>query len=390
MTRVRTFWFSRWGIGLVAVLASVCLTLSGCRSGDGSCISDSDCEAGERCVRSGGVLFSSGTCFGVRADGWVSRADGFDHPDGETPTDGSGLDAATDAAQTVDVHPDTTRSDSTKPDVGNMWPKALVDECERANSTRIWCDDFEKDRLDSYFELIDANGRLRRESGVGIAGSGGMVAQFEKGKSSAGNMKLAFGRTPQGYMAPVDSGSRDYREIYWRFYVRHQRGWKGGGTFLLTRAQIFAGEDWSQAMMARLWSGEDDESRRLELEAVSGTNPAGKVQTTMYNDNANFRYLARRQGEMPIFSTAASGVWYCIEGHVRLNDAGQSDGVFEFWIDGKLQARAENLNWVGRYTDYGLNTVFIHNFWYSGTTPADQKRYIDNWVVSTDRIGCGR
>ena len=39
--------------------------------------------------------------------------------------------------------------------------------------------------------------------------------------------------------------------------------------------------------------------------------------------------------------------------------------------------------------EYGINTLFIENYWNAGS-PRAQSRYIDNVVVSTEPIGCGR
>ena len=69
------------------------------------------------------------------------------------------------------------------------------------------------------------------------------------------------------------------------------------------------------------------------------------------------------------------------------NDPGRANGVFELWISGGLEARLEGLNWQGAYSDYGINTVFLENYWNDGA-PQPQERYFDNFVVSTQRIGC--
>ena len=81
------------------------------------------------------------------------------------------------------------------------------------------------------------------------------------------------------------------------------------------------------------------------------------------------------------------GAWYCIEAHVRMNDSGLSNGLFEYWIDGALETSRSDLNWVGAYDEYGINAIFFENYWNSGS-PVAQERYFDNIVVSTSRIGC--
>jgi hypothetical protein len=117
-----------------------------------------------------------------------------------------------------------------------------------------------------------------------------------------------------------------------------------------------------------------------------GHRRAGNLRTTGYNDFNNFRWLGAARSSTPVFGSAKSA-WHCIEAHVKLNDAGQSNGVFELWIDGVLEAQKAGLNWLGSFSEYGINALFIENFWNSGS-PAAQERYFDNLVVSTTRIGC--
>ena len=53
-----------------------------------------------------------------------------------------------------------------------------------------------------------------------------MRARWAAGQSMAGALHLAFGRTPSSYFRPVDAGTTNYRDIYWRLYVRTQSGWQ--------------------------------------------------------------------------------------------------------------------------------------------------------------------
>jgi hypothetical protein len=274
-------------------------------------------------------------------------------------------------------------------------PDSNVAECEHPDPSWIWCDDFETDRLDRYFEYDDGGGGFVRQGGAGVDGSYGMRTRFDVDQAGAGSLHLAFGRTPGAYFRPVDGGTADYRDIYWRMYLKHATGWTGGGGDKLSRAIVFAGDDWSEAAIAHVWSGDSsrggtNESRYyLLLDPASGTDEAGTLRTTGYNDLGNMRWLGIRQGASPLFDTEHVGTWYCVEAHVRLNDAGQSNGVFELWIDDQPEAESSDLNWLGGYDAYGINAIFFENYWNSGS-PVVQERYFDNIVVSTARIGCGQ
>lgn len=141
-------------------------------------------------------------------------------------------------------------------------------------------------------------------------------------------------------------------------------------------------------MIAHVWSGGDAPySDYLYIDPASGTDAAGTLKTTTYNDFNNLRWLGAVKGSTPLFSAALRSSWQCVEAHVRLNDAGQANGIFELWVNGKLDASKSGLNWVGNYSAYGINAVFIENFWNKGS-PVVQERYFDNFVVSKARIGC--
>ena len=84
----------------------------------------------------------------------------------------------------------------------------------------IWCDDFESDRLASYFEYDIRHGRFVRETGIGVNGSAGMRAEYLPGDPHGGFLHVAFGKTPMAYMKPVDAGTTRYTDIYWRFDLR--------------------------------------------------------------------------------------------------------------------------------------------------------------------------
>ena len=263
----------------------------------------------------------------------------------------------------------------------------LVNECATLKPGWVWCDDFEQDRLHQYFEYEDASGSFVRAAGVGVRGSSGMRARFSRGQVSAGALHLALGKLPDPYFRPVDAGTAKYRNLYWRLYVRSQPGWVGGVGYKLTRAMVFTSSKWTEAMVAHLWGGDAPDTNYLQLDPVSSTDGLGNVRATKYNDFPRFHWLGKKRGTTPLGDAAHVGQWYCVEAHAELNDPAQSDGVFEYWVNGDLEAREDGLNFVGGFTAYGINAVFFENYWNDGA-PAAQERDLDNIVVSTERIGC--
>jgi uncharacterized protein YjdB len=263
----------------------------------------------------------------------------------------------------------------------------VVNECATPQPGWIFCDDFEQDRTSKYFEYDNSSGGFVRSTGNGVGGSTSMRATWtQAGQVSAGHLSLAFGRTPDPYFKPVDAGTANYREIYWRFYVRPQVGWQGGSNWKLTRLMIFANSNWAEAMTAYV-SGHFTDPQ-LDLDAVSGTDAAGNLTTTKYNDFNNERELGLVKGITPIFGSTGGGQWYCVEAHTRLNDPGQSNGVHEFWVNGSLEASETGLNWVGSYSAYGINAMNVLENYSNNGVPQPQYRDFDNVVVSTQRVGC--
>lgn len=252
------------------------------------------------------------------------------------------------------------------------------------NPNVIWCDDFEDSTpLDEkYFEYDNDGGDFARVGGVGYGGSYGMQVVWQTGERNAGNIKRTFGRSPVNSQS---HSSTDFKEIYWRQYLKRKGGWTDN-SYKLSRATIFAGSNWSQAMIAHLW-GTSSSGDKLLIDPATGIDSSGNLVTTKWNDFANLRWLGIRLGVTPIFSEATSGEWYCIEAHAKLNTPGLADGIFEFWINGSLEASRVDLDWINVWQEYGINAVFFENYW-NGGAPGERIRYFDNIVISTQPIGC--
>ena len=274
--------------------------------------------------------------------------------------------------------------------VANDWVPIFPDECDDWQTLHpewIFCDDFEVEstfvRTGRYFEYDNNAGDFVPVEGVGLDESIGMRVIFQAGEQTSGGFKLAFGRNPNSYMNKGIRSTEDFREIYYRMYLKMQDGWVGSPA-KLSRATCFSSaSDWSQAMIAHLWSG----GYALRVDPVRCVDLATSlVKCVGYNDFGNMDWIGAVNGITQIFDSMHNDIWFCVEAHVRLNDPGTSNGVQEFWIDGQLEAVSDNLNFVSSYTDYAINAVLFENYWNSGS-PQLQERYFDNIVVSTQPIG---
>ncbi len=243
----------------------------------------------------------------------------------------------------------------------------------------IFYDDFAKvpEEGQAYFEYVDEKGSFLWTADEGLAG-GAMRCQFEKGQVSAGRLHVLFGKNPFERGLQHDE---TFREIYWRVYVKHEAGWEGNPA-KLARCTCMAGRDYSQGFIAHVWGGRGD---ALCIDPATGIRDGQKI-TTRYNDFDRLKWLGSRNGPTPVFSASESGRWVCIESHIKLNTPGQSDGVFELWVDGKIEATRVDLDWHGTWTEYAINAVFLENYWNQGSVKR-QSRWFDNFVISTKPIG---
>lgn len=271
-------------------------------------------------------------------------------------------------------------------------PNRLAAECSDNLSLHpewIFCDDFEDEAPlvadGRYFEYNDDSGDFIRKVGVGVDMSGGMQATWQLAEVDAGGLALAFGQNPSSYMNKNIYSDERFTEIYYRMYMKNQQGWEGS-PYKLSRVSVVSAGDWSQAMIAHTWASNDG-SKTLAMDPASCVDSDGNVRCSGWNDFNSLQWLGKKAGESPIFDTGQAGQWKCIEVHVKLNDPGQNNGVQEFWVDDVLQASSESLNFVGIYTEFGLNYLSFENYWNNGS-PKEQTRYFDNIVVSTARIGC--
>ena len=238
----------------------------------------------------------------------------------------------------------------------------------------IWYDDFDGE-AQNYGEVT---GQICETESFG--GNGKSLLQFyAKGKQGEGNRKVFFGDSP---MRNAVRRGEKFNEVYWRVYIKHQTGWTGGGPDKLSRATTLANANWAQGMIAHVWST----GETLTLDPATGIKD-NVLQTKRYNDFPNLRWLGNKPtAKSPIFATENAGRWICVEARAKLNTPGRNDGEFQLWIDGRLESQRTTLNWHGTWNEKGINAVFLEAYWNNGS-PVDQSRFVDLFVIATDRIG---
>lgn len=220
----------------------------------------------------------------------------------------------------------------------------------------IWYDDFTEEK-----EYLESTGILDNKVFFGTDG-GSMDAGFNKGDiSGRGNRKLAFGDFPDpDSLATVVSRNKQFDEIYWRIYVKHEYGWEGSPAKMSRATSIVSG-NWQQSMIAHVWSGGEN---TLTLDPARGVEgQSGTITTSGYNDFDNLSWLGNEPASrFEISSTDESGYWVLVEASAKLNTPGQNNGSSCLWINGRLEAERKNLNFRGSYTGHGINAVFLESY----------------------------
>lgn len=251
----------------------------------------------------------------------------------------------------------------------------------------LFCEDFESsgDLRDVFFEYQDGGGLFVQSGDQSLSGHHSMRATFMQGVESAGWLSLALGDLPDVFSTrPIHAPGQTMDDLYWRVWIRTEYGWPEQGVHRLTSVLSVADADFGHALMATVGSdGEEPVLRGDGTSCVLGDAlPCGNLQEQDAEALTSFRGVTR------LFSSAYSDEWHCVEGHVRLNEPGMHDGVFEIWVDNVLDGGVEELTWRRSMTDFGLNLLTFENFW-SGGAPYEMHRWFDDIVVSTRRIGCG-
>lgn len=254
-------------------------------------------------------------------------------------------------------------------------------QSHQGDSNVIWYDDFNRGEKD----YLESTGDIDPDESYGGSG-GSMKVGFEQGEiNGEGNRKLAFGDFPDpDSECDVVQRGQQFDDVFWRIYVKHEYGWQGAPVKMSRATSIVSG-NWRQAMILHVWSGKENS---LTLDPASGVDGQSSIViTTKYNDFDNLNWLGNNpSSEFQISSTRESGYWVLVEARAKLNTPGKSDGLARLWIDGRLEAERENLNFRGSYTDHSINAVFLESYWNSGSIKT-QGRWYDNFIVSTKPIG---
>jgi hypothetical protein len=241
-----------------------------------------------------------------------------------------------------------------------------ADECSLAEGQSDWlfCEDFESGALDQW---IDVTGLTVSTSAENAQGGNHSVALFYPSGSTGAGWMWAKGLRPH-------SANTDAQYIRW--WQKWQTGFEfqsGSGDQKIFMLDALDPEnEWGQTANWKLYLHMAD-SGAAESELVVDRYIQAGDQWEVYRQN-------RGQVEF------ATDRWYCIEAEVKHNTPRQNDGRIRIWIDDAVVLDHSNVRLRDDATSW--NAIQL-NGWYDGAVPRDQSSWIDQIIVSTQRIGCG-
>ncbi|MEZ4413124.1 MAG: hypothetical protein R2910_09090 [Gemmatimonadales bacterium] len=170
-------------------------------------------------------------------------------------------------------------------------------------------------------------------------------------------------------------------------YVRWWQRWSAGFTFyngngsdqkLMMLEALSPQSGWAQTANWKIYLHVVGRS----VSAISGT--------TLYPErfiwDGTSQWSGQWQGYLPTTQIPyVADRWICTEVQVKHNTPGQPDGELRVWIDGVLMTQRTGVKF--RDAPVSWNAIEISGY-YDGGSPKAQTSWVDDVVVSTQRIGC--
>lgn len=349
--------------------------------------SDSNEDAGQRPGSADDLETDRGTSTDTDAD-----ADGDADTDNDADTD-KVIDTDTD----TDTNTGTNGSAQTDTETGSATdrdPPSDPNVCDDIPAEYVFCSDFEegnKDIWDDYDNNPDETNTLLADPGP-----------FQLPNNTVMRLRVPPGR---GGADLVKILPDTYDKLYARWYVLYEPGFDfsapnhGGGLHAGNR-NLLGRSDYRP-------EGDDWFSGWLEHDTKTHTHYAYVYRRGMYMDCADpngscwgdhfpctvdegevyCERPAHREKVMP--PALQTNRWYCLEMMIDGGDAVEEDaaanGVLNFWVNGQEIGPWDDLWWR---TDEDLKIGILWLSLFHHGEHSVEGLYLDNVVVSTERIGC--
>jgi hypothetical protein len=244
----------------------------------------------------------------------------------------------------------------------------------------IWLDTAETDLTANYFE-VETNGGLFSRVSDGGSTRWRAVCGVGNAAVDLGNLKLGFGRMPSGGgLSSSGFTTHDFGKVSVECDMYHSVNSLTADQDKFLRMIVIASGNWAEAAKSHCWS---NGTTHLQLDPTT-TVVDNVMNGTGSNDYAHQRYLGAVDGSKIVFAGAGANAATTLRHYVHemtLNAPGIADGSNRLYIDGVLDIERTGLDFVGRWTGYGINSCRWENYRELGIGKANN-RYMDNLKVT--------
>lgn len=196
-----------------------------------------------------------------------------------------------------------------------------------------------------------------------------------------GWVTLRFGDGPDG--PGVFAPSERYDDVWIRYRLRTGDDWPGWAIGDVGELMVLDAPTWGIAAEMAIRSEDGQRLTPLGWSCIEN----GVNNCNGDNDwSGALQLIWNAEGETVLFDGAGAGQWRCFEAHMRLNTPGASDGEAQVYVDGNEEIAVADIDFLGTWTDYGLNGLRFTNFANPPAQPLDF--WVDDIVFSTERVGC--
>lgn len=182
-----------------------------------------------------------------------------------------------------------------------------------------------------------------------------------------------------------------YEEVYLSYRVKFESGFDfvrggklpglAGGTSPTGNTQADGTNGWTGRMMWRTdFRGVSGQPQQLTSDAISYAKytDSGFDETGRDEDR---EYWVEEGGDRTLIE---SGVWYEIVQRVKMNDAGQRNGILQIWIDGRLVHDQQDVLFRTANT-FSIDQMYFSTFFGGNEdwrTSKDEIAYFDDFKIS--------
>ena len=247
----------------------------------------------------------------------------------------------------------------------------------------ILCEDFDAPAdLFTYFgHVSNPAGLIDVEETDAWSGTRALRIGHDPTVFGSGMADVRFGQGPEGGM--IHAPTEDFREVWVRFYLRTDPAWPDAGIAEAVEVMSVIGSNRAIAVDATIYSPTQAEAQALAWSCVHDSELLCSGLGDWNNPNLEVRESGL--GRSALYGQEAAGQWQCHEIHVRLDDPGMANGMFEVSVDGELEVSLQGIEFVDAWDGAGINTARFASFW---NAPAVIDHHIDDVVVATEAIGC--